>query len=71
VSWVVGQFHANSSGSASWIDHTLNINFKLTHYREPPSLDACLALAISENRPAEWTAGILRQCRAAVEEFHP
>jgi hypothetical protein len=28
----VGQFHVNSSGLASWIDHTLNVNFKLTHY---------------------------------------
>jgi hypothetical protein len=34
--WVVGQFHGNSSGSASWIDHTLNITFKLTHYRRTP-----------------------------------
>jgi hypothetical protein len=29
---VVGQFHVNSAGSASWIGHTLNVNFKLTHY---------------------------------------
>jgi hypothetical protein len=29
---VVGQFHVNSLGAASWIDHTLNVNFKLTHY---------------------------------------
>ena len=32
---VVGQFHVNSSGLASWIDHTLNVNFKLTHYPIP------------------------------------
>ncbi len=30
---VVGQFHVNSLRSASWIDHTLNVDFKLTHYR--------------------------------------
>jgi hypothetical protein len=29
----VGQFHVNSLGAALWIDHTLNVNFKLTHYR--------------------------------------
>jgi hypothetical protein len=28
----VGQFHVNSLGSASWIDRTFNVNFKLTHY---------------------------------------
>ena len=27
----VGQFHVNSWGAASWIDHTLNVHFKLTH----------------------------------------
>jgi hypothetical protein len=39
--------------------------------REPPSPDACLALAISQYTPAGWTAGILRQYRAAVKEFCP
>ncbi len=29
---VVGQFHVNSLGSASWIDHTPNVKSKLTHY---------------------------------------
>jgi hypothetical protein len=29
---VVGQFHVNSSGPASWNDHRFNVHFKLTHY---------------------------------------
>lgn len=37
--------------------------------REPPSPDACLALAISENRPAGWTAGLLWQCCAPSRSF--
>jgi hypothetical protein len=34
--------------------------------RESPSPDECRALAISENKPAAWTAAILRQYCAAV-----
>ena len=30
---VVSQFHVHSLGSASWIEHILNVNFKLTHYQ--------------------------------------
>jgi hypothetical protein len=47
---VVGQFHVNSSGLASWIDHTLNVNFKLTHYRIVWHMVSCYAVVQHRGR---------------------